>query len=94
MDILFKKFPINNHEINKIIKSRKIQRRTRTSIDVDEVSQFKLIDIFNSQNIAEILSKVDVKKLSIRDLDIKALERSLIEIDQAFYAISNIKATT
>lgn len=89
-----KRFPINNHEIMEIIKSRKSQRRTRTSIDVDEVSQYKLIDIFNSQNIAEILSVVDVKKLSIRDLDINAIESSLIEIDQAFDEISNKKVTT
>jgi hypothetical protein len=75
--------PIELNDIKQFIESRSKNRKDKTSISKDEFNQFSLFDQFKNQQISKQLSK-DKSKLSIRDLNDKAIVSSLTQIDDYF----------
>lgn len=83
--IFYKKVPPINIEIfNQMIISRYEHRRNRTKIHYNEFIKYKLIEMYEKNNIREQLENIDAKKLSIRDLDCDEIYLSLKEIDDFF----------
>jgi hypothetical protein len=78
--------PLDINEICSFIDSRIKNRKTKTNIKKEEFNKFSLLKQFTVQEISKQL-KIDKSKLSIRDLDYKAIENSLYQIDNYFRKI-------
>jgi len=65
-----------------MIDSRISNRRTRTTISLEELKGYSLIEMFEKRRIGKQLTSVDQRKLSIRDLNIIDIKTSLKEIDR------------
>ncbi len=79
-----KKLPINISELNRTIDSRISNRRLRTTISLEELKGYSLLEMFEKRSIGKQLTSVDQRKLSIRDLNIIDIKTSLEEIDNYF----------
>ena len=79
-----KKLPINTFELKRMIESRITNRRSRTTITINELNAYSLLEMFEKRSIGKQLTSVDQRKLSIRDLNIDEISTSLEEIDRYF----------
>ena len=79
-----KRLPIDKLELNRMIESRISNRRLRTTISLEEINKFSLLEMFEKRNIEKQLTSIDQRKLSIRDLNIIQIKTSLKEIDTYF----------
>jgi hypothetical protein len=79
-----KEFPINISELNRMIDSRISNRRLRTTISLEGLKGYSLLEMFEKRSIGKQLTNVDQRKLSIRDLSIIDIKTSLEEIDNYF----------
>jgi hypothetical protein len=79
-----KDLPIDRLDLDKMIESRIMNRRSRTSISIEELDQYCLLEMFIKQNIEKQLTRIDQRKLSIRDLNVVDIKASLHEIDHYF----------
>ena len=76
-----KMIPITLQDFKSMLTSRIQHRRNRTVINFEEYGEFKLLHMFHKKSIRKQLEAVDLKKLSIRDLNCDEIENSLREID-------------